>query len=1045
MRALFILTILAAYAPSALSQADRARASAGDPAQTEPRPQGSGPHGTSAFSNEIQRLLQKQDWPAAIAALQTILRTSPNDAEAHFGLALARRGAGDLTAAIAEAKAAVRLRPGYEEAMLALGLMLQQQGDVPGAITQYQQVLARNPKSAEAHNWLGVARMQKNELAAAADSFRSAIRLRPDFVRAHNNLGSTLAQSGDLDAGVQAFQAGLKYAPNDLQLRLNLGTALRNKGETDAAIQEFESVLKHNPSNHEVHHQLGLALREKNSIEASLRSFDMAVKLNPEYRDGYYALGTTLRQSAARNRGAQGQPGTTEAISAGLALGRSGDLKGAVNKLAKAVALQPTSADAQFNYGAALWYSGDAAKAAVALDESLRLDPANAPAYSLRAIIHRDRGDNDEAQRLFQRALALLPDQPHAYFDLGSLLLRRGQFSTALGQFEAGLNLPARGDLPDLRSTVMDLRTAVEKQPQADGYHVLGRMLGLAGAGAFEVAGAFSSAIRLKPDFAEAHNSLGLVYLQSGDDPKAIAAFREAIRLQPAYAAAHANLGAALTATDAVESVAKLEKAVALQPGLLSAQYNLALAYGANPKYGVAREIEQLKKVLATDANYPRASFALGRALLRKGDVPGAITALKTAVQLDPRHGEAQYQLGLALSRAGKTSEAAEPLRVGRELTATAQNEQNAALEFKEGREALARGEAEQAAVKLRQAANHKPDWAEAQILLAEALQKKGDLAGSAEAYRKALAIDPRHPAAREALAKTGPSNRVAELEALIRERRYDEARPRLETFVKEDPKSSWGWYALGYVLFVQQKVGDSISALSKSLALDITNAEAHKVLGRNLMLIGKFDYAKREFELGEKYSPKSAEMPFNLGRLYSIQDQWAQAREAFERALKLDPNYVEALDGMGFALEALGEDNAAIAHYRKAIELNEQNHGSFATPHVNLSGYYNRIGNTDSALEHARRAISVNAKADRAYFQMARAHERRGELEDARAALEAAIAINPRVSSFHYVLGTVYRRMGRQQESQQQMEIFRTLDKESNDLERRRLEGGRQ
>ena len=73
------------------------------------------------------------------------------------------------------------------------------------------------------------------------------------------------------------------------------------------------------------------------------------------------------------------------------------------------------------------------------------------------------------------------------------------------------------------------------------------------------MAAAFREAIRLRPDFAEAHNNLGLVLIQSGDDAGGIAALREAVRLAPDYADAHANLGAALTPTDAEEAVRELE------------------------------------------------------------------------------------------------------------------------------------------------------------------------------------------------------------------------------------------------------------------------------------------------------------------------------------------------------------------------------------------------------------------------------------------------------------------------------------------------------
>ena len=51
---------------------------------------------------------------------------------------------------------------------------------------------------------------------------------------------------------------------------------------------------------------------------------------------------------------------------------------------------------------------------------------------------------------------------------------------------------------------------------------------------------------------AEAYNSLGAVRLESGDLPLAEPAFREAIRIRPDYAEAHSNLGNVLSGPPAV-------------------------------------------------------------------------------------------------------------------------------------------------------------------------------------------------------------------------------------------------------------------------------------------------------------------------------------------------------------------------------------------------------------------------------------------------------------------------------------------------------------
>jgi tetratricopeptide (TPR) repeat protein len=256
---------------------------------------------------------------------------------------------------------------------------------------------------------------------------------------------------------------------------------------------------------------------------------------------------------------------------------------------------------------------------------------------------------------------------------------------------------------------------------------------------------------------------------------------------------------------------------------------------------------------------------------------------------------------------------------------------------------------------------------------------------------------------------------------------------------VKQRPKSSWGFYALGYSLFAQRKIGDAIQALARSLELDVRNAEAHKILGRTLMIVGRFDAAQLEFEQAIRYKPDSAEIRYNLGTLFSIQDNWEPARREFEAALRLDSSYMEAHDAMGFALEALGDDQGAILHYEKAIALNEARQGHFATAHVNLSALYNRAGNPEKALEYARKALELNPKSDAAWFQKAKADERQGRLAEAVDAVNQAISLNARASSYYYVLAGLYRHLGRAEESLKALDSFKRLDRETSELEKTR------
>ena len=84
---------------------------------------------------------------------------------------------------------------------------------------------------------------------------------------------------------------------------------------------------------------------------------------------------------------------------------------------------------------------------------------------------------------------------------------------------------------------------------------------------------------------------------------------------------------------------------------------------------------------------------------------------------------------------------------------------------------------------------------------------------------------------------------------------------------------------------------------------------------------------------------------------------------------------------------------------------------------------------------------MEVNPKSDRAWFQLARAQERGGDLAPAADSLTRAIAINPRSSSYYYVLAGVYRRLGKMNENREAMETFVRLNRETDALEEKRRE----
>jgi len=980
----------------------------------------------------------------------------------------------------------IRQHPENPKLYVALGLAFWRQNDFPRALEAFQRAVKLGPKSADAHNWLGVATLEKGDFTGAIAEFRKAIALDPKYTRAYANLGSALNKNGELPEAVTVFRKAVALEPNSPVAHMNLGVALRAQGDAKGALVHLRFVAEHEPDDANARFMLGQTLQQSGDLAAAIEAFEKTLKIDPEFREAYYALGSALKQQAASmpkprpqspspaadlyKRGEEataqgdfkeGQRLLEEAVSQdenyadaqnllGFILGQQGDLVSALGHLEKAVALRPDFSDTHYNFGVALWYSDSKPKAIAELREAVRLDPSAGPGCAFLGMALRETGQLEDARRYLQRAIALQPSFAASYVDLGLVYLRAGDLDRAGGQFETGLNFSAAsaGPVPDWDAAVAGLRQALAAKPdRAEVHNLLGLLLGHKGADSKDVLAEFREAVRLRPDFAEAHNNIGLVLAQADDGEGAIKEFREALRVQPNFVDALTNLGAALisTSADTGEAVRVLEKAVALAPTSLKAQFNLAEAYGADPSYGRPKEIEQLRKVIASDPTFPGAHFALGKALLSDGKVEESVVALQEAVRLDPKGTRAHYQLGLALARAGRKEEAATELQKSRELASADDHKQNSDLDIAEGRAALDKGDLNVAATKFKHALLLEPKSSDAEHFLGVVLERQGDAAGALAAYRKTLELNPGDVSARERVEalsgeKSGdnPAS-IAEFTNYIKTGKFQEVEPLLSAYVKDHPKSAWGWYALGYSLFAQKKIGESIQALAQSLQLDIQNAEAHKILGRDLMVIGRFEASQTEFEQGIRYNPRSAEMHFNLGKLFSIRDNWALARKEFEAALRIDPSYLEGLDGLGFAQDALGDDDGAVASYEKAIAINESRQGTFVSSHVNLSAHYNRKGDSAKALEYARAALKIDPKSDGAWFQQAKALEAQGQLNDAVDSVNRAVSLNPRAASYYYVLANIYKRLGKTEERRQALESFQRLEKESNEMEEMR------
>jgi tetratricopeptide (TPR) repeat protein len=171
----------------------------------------------------------------------------------------------------------------------------------------------------------------------------------------------------------------------------------------------------------------------------------------------------------------------------------------------------------------------------------------------------------------------------------------------------------------------------------------------------------YQTALHIYPNYADAHNNLGAILLQSGRTAEAVAEYRTAVRLDPDYPDAHSNLGSALSRLPGrlPEATAELETAVRLDPE--NARRRAALGGVLLQTPGkLPQAIGQLETAVKLDPELTDAHYALAVALAQiPARLPDAVIEFNTVLRSRPDDAGSHYQLGLLLSRMpGKLPEA---------------------------------------------------------------------------------------------------------------------------------------------------------------------------------------------------------------------------------------------------------------------------------------------------------------------------------------------------------------------------------------------------
>lgn len=596
-------------------------------------------------------LMEKGDLKTAQIELRNSLREDPNNAEAHFRLAVLQARMGDAVAAEKEFRLA---RDNGFEQRAVLPLLAQTymaQGKFRELLKDFPVEQLPPEQAGPILVLRGLAQLQLNDLDAALATFESAEKVTPnspdpllstarvliakrDYASAEAKVdralsmnaksgealvlkGQLLNLAGNRDKALATLDSALDVAPNTLAARLERANILIATNNDAKAKEDVDFVLRAEPrSAGGVYLQGVLAARSKDFQGADV-AFTKIVSLLPRFPRGYYFqaivkfnLGQAEQAADAANKYVSRSPNDIDGVKLmariDLAMQRSDH---AEDVLTKAVGAGLADADTLDLLGRAYAQGGKQVLALQTLQKAAELAPENADILARLAAARLGLGDAGGATRDLEHSLELSPQRK----DTGEALV--------IASLAAG----------DVAKAAQALDAVKKGKSDPNVVGILGGMVKMAQLDFEGARGEFAGVLRSQPQSVPARMNLARISALQGKPGEAESMLGEILRQDPANEQALSNLlGILLNDGRVGRAIAVVEAGRAVAPSNTNLIVTLADLYVRNRDGKKALEL--IDYAQKTQSGNRLLQAARVRALTAAGLPKDAIEAMRVIV-----------------------------------------------------------------------------------------------------------------------------------------------------------------------------------------------------------------------------------------------------------------------------------------------------------------------------------------------------------------------------------------------------------------------------
>jgi len=553
---------------------------------------------------------------------------------------------------------------------------------------------------------------------------------------------------------------------------------------------------------------------------------------------------------------------------------------------------------------------------------------------------------------------------------------------------------------------------------------------------------ALESAVFYRSESEEVFIDLAIAYFNTGQYEKALAPLRKVLAYNSQSAGAHHMLGKSYFMLGKFEeATSELETAQKLAPDDRDVAYTLGLAYLKQHRLGPAKHIYD--KLLEQLGEHAQLRVLFGRAYRETGFLSEAIEEFKRAIAINPNFPRVHYYLGLTyLLKDGtaKLSDAAEEFKIELISHPDGFNLDDFFANYYLGVVCVVERRWELAISFLQKASRIQPNNPDPYFHLGQAYQSVGKHEQAIEVLKKAITLNPSlsyndyqvttaHYRLGQSLVKVGQTKageKELEIAALLKSQGFKRDEEKTAAYLSsaslQEQNSRFSELAGAEGIIAESKAPDD------KAKTDLKSGEAyyakviastHNNIGLLLAQQQDFQRAAEQFALAAKWNPQLEGLNFNWGLACFKAELYKQAIPPLENELKANPVNTSAKQLLGLSYFMM-ENYAGASELLSVVIASKP---AEATLYYPLAISLVKQGKKNEAERVIQQMVAVGGNSPQVHIVVGQAYYEQGETTKALEELNAALALDSKTLLAHYYSGQILLKIGKFDEAAREFE----------------------